>query len=214
MSGKQEFVNKLQSINIDVSHEILAKLDAYEHLLIKWNKTINLVSSSTLSDIWDRHFLDSAQLVRFLTKSNSRIVDFGSGAGFPVLVYAALLQTNNILKNIEIHAIESDSRKCTFMREVVRNLGLNVTLHNSRIEQINIGFFDFITARALASLSDLLTYAHPFIKKESTCLFLKGETVDKEIEALSRFWQCDITKVPSISADSGQAIILKNIKLV
>ena len=87
---KEEFIDSLQGF--PVSRETIEKLMVYEQLLKKWQKSINLISDSTIDDIWGRHFLDSAQLVKYIPQSNCRIVDFGSGAGFPILVYATLLQ--------------------------------------------------------------------------------------------------------------------------
>ncbi len=210
MITKEQFVDSLQGFT--VSRETLDKLDVYAQLLKKWQKSINLVSDSTLNDIWNRHFLDSAQLVKYIPSGKYRIVDFGSGAGFPILVYATLLQNTKNGADYEFHTIESDSRKCAFMREVVRNLELNINIHNSRIEQISLGFFDFITARALASLDGLLTYARPFITKNSTCIFLKGENLATEMMNFNRKWEAKITEYPSLSDKTGKVVVLKNIK--
>jgi len=210
MITKEQFVESLQGF--PVSRETLDKLEVYEQLLQKWQKTINLVGDSTLDDIWERHFLDSAQLVKYIPAGKYRIVDFGSGAGFPILVYATLLQNAKNGGEYEFHTIESDSRKCAFMREVVRNLDLNINIHNSRIEQISLGFFDFITARALTSLSGLLTYARPFITKNSVCLFLKGENLANEMMIFKRQWEAEIQEYPSLSDEKGKIVVLKNIK--
>ena len=210
MITKEQFVESLQGF--PVSRETLAKLDVYEQLLKKWQKTINLVSNNTVDDIWNRHFLDSAQLVKYIPSGKYRIVDFGSGAGFPILVYATLLQNAKNGGEYEFHTIESDSRKCAFMREVVRNLDLNINIHNSRIEQISLGFFDFITARALTSLDGLLTYARPFITKSSTCLFLKGENLANEMMLFKRKWEAEVQEFSSLSDEKGKVVVLKNIR--
>lgn len=207
---EKKFMESLQGIT--VSRETIEKLEMYERLLLKWQKTINLVGESTLSDIWQRHFLDSAQLIKYFPPKGKRIIDFGSGAGFPVLVYAVLLQATESGRNLQIHAIESDARKCAFMREVIRNLNLNVTLHNARIEQLSLGSFDVITARALSSLSGLLTYARPFITNESTCIFLKGRNVADELTLFKKKWQGEITEEPSLSDQEGRIVIIKNIR--
>lgn len=207
---KEEFIDSLQGF--PVSRETIEKLMVYEQLLKKWQKSINLISDSTIDNIWGRHFLDSAQLVKYIPQSNCRIVDFGSGAGFPILVYATLLQNAKNSGKQEFHLIESDSRKCAFMREVIRSINLNINIHNSRIEQISLGFFDFITARALTSLDGLLTYARPFITKNSTCIFLKGETLAEEMTVFNRKWEAQIEEYPSLSDETGKIVILKNIK--
>lgn len=210
MITKEQFIDSLQ--DFPVSRETLDKLEVYEQLLKKWQKTINLVGDSTIDDIWERHFLDSAQLVKYIPAGKHRIVDFGSGAGFPILVYATLLQNAKKCGEYEFHTIESDSRKCAFMREVVRNLDLNINIHNSRIEQISLGFFDFITARALTSLDGLLTYARPFITKNSVCIFLKGENLSDEMTIFNRKWEADVQEYPSLSDKNGKIVVLKNIR--
>ena len=158
--------------------------------------------------MWRRHFLDSAQLVKYFPKGAKRLIDMGSGAGFPVLVLA-LLKPN---PDLEIHAIESDTRKVAFMREVVRNCQLNVNIHNCRIEQTAPFPADIITARALASLRDLLTYVHPFITNDSVCLFLKGQNLDLELKDMQRKWEADIKIEPSLSDSSGKVVIIKEVR--
>ncbi len=202
----EDFINSLESVT--VSRETIEKLEIYAELLKKWQKTINLVSSSSLPNLWQRHFLDSAQLVKYLPKGAKKLLDMGSGAGFPVLVVAIL---NPNLK-LEIHAIESDTRKVAFMREVVRNCRLNVNIHNCRIEQTAPFPAEVITARALAPLRDLLTYVKPFITNDSVCLFLKGQNVEAEIEDMHRKWNADIELKPSISDPDGKVVIIKNVR--
>ena len=96
-----------------VSRETYEKLEIFNETLIKWQKSINLVSNSSLKHIWTRHFLDSAQLYNFTKEINGKILDMGSGAGFPGIILA-------MMGNENINVVESDQRKCTFMREVGR----------------------------------------------------------------------------------------------
>ena len=98
---------------INVSRETIERLERYAALLIKWNKTVNLVGRSTIADLWRRHMLDSAQLFPYLPKSAGRLVDFGSGAGFPGLVLA-------IMGAPDVHLVEANARKCAFLREAAR----------------------------------------------------------------------------------------------
>ena len=124
-------------------------LKHYYGLLLKWQKTINLVSPSTLDDAWNRHFEDSIQVVSYIPENMKILCDIGSGAGFPGLVIAIERP------DIQVHLVESDSRKCAFMRTVSRETNLsNVTIHNDRIENV-IGDIDadYVSARALASLN-------------------------------------------------------------
>ena len=133
---------------MEFSEKTLEKLKIYEDVLKKWQSKINLVSNSTLSDVWDRHIMDSAQLYPLISKQEQVVLDLGSGAGFPGLVLAILNQYEGKGK-WHIHLVESDIRKCVFMQEVVRLCQLNVKIHNCRIEQMPDMQADVITARAL-----------------------------------------------------------------
>ena len=169
----------------NVSRETYEKLVIFYKTLIKWQKSINLISKSSIENIWLRHVLDSAQLHRYTKKINGNILDFGSGAGFPGLILAMMGHKN-------MHLVESDQKKCTFLREVAMLSETDVTIHNNRIE--NLKFFDveLITARALAPLNKLINYAEAFSKKSVSnkilpkMLFLKGKSYKKEIFELSK----------------------------
>ena len=164
----------------NVSRETYEKLVIFYKTLIKWQKSINLISKSSIENIWVRHILDSAQLYRYTEKIDGNILDFGSGAGFPGLILAMMGHKN-------IHLVESDQKKCTFLREVAMLSETEVTIHNNRIE--NLKFFDveLITARALAQLNKLINYAEAFSKKSVSnkilpkMLFLIGKYYKKEI---------------------------------
>ena len=112
-----------------VSRETYEKLEIFNETLIKWQKSINLVSNSSLKHIWTRHFLDSAQLYNFTKEINGKILDMGSGAGFPGIILA-------MMGNENVNVVESDQRKCTFMREVARLSNTNLEIHNCRIEDL------------------------------------------------------------------------------
>ncbi len=158
-----------------VSHETLARLDCYADLLRTWNPKINLVGPSTLPALWERHFLDSAQLFPHLPVGGGMLADFGSGAGFPGLVLA-------ILGAPCVHLIESDQRKAAFLREVSRETGAgNVTVHAARLADVAPLGADVVTARALAPLTDLIPWAIRHLKPGGTALFLKGADTEKEI---------------------------------
>ena len=112
-----------------VSRETLDRLTVLADLLARWTQRINLVSKSTLPDLWRRHILDSAQLAAHVPPGSRTMVDLGSGAGFPGLVLAAIT-------DLDIHLVESDARKCAFLREAARSMGRQVTVHNTRIEKL------------------------------------------------------------------------------
>ena len=191
----------------DVSRETLKQFQLYADLLEKWQKSINLVSNSTLSDKWRRHFYDSAQLIDFINKDTKplKILDLGSGAGFPGLVIS-------LLGAGEVHLVEAVGKKCSFMKQVIQKTGMNAIVHNERIEQMNAFSVDLITSRACADLDKLLELTSPFMNDQTECLFLKGEKSEDEIKHASKKWAFHVKKIPSKSEESGMIIHLSNIQ--
>ncbi len=207
--GPQDFTNIFA-----VSHETLEKLEVYAGLLIEWQKIKNLVAPNTLNDIWHRHFADSAQL--FSLAPEAKIwLDIGSGAGFPGLVLAILLSEKT--KTL-VHLVESNSRKCAFLHEVVRKTGLIVEIHDQRIETLaesdKVIPADVVTARALAPLEKLFGLAVPFFDSGTTGLFLKGREVTREMEAAKRHWCFNWDIIPSRTDPEGCVIEVKTLRPV
>ncbi len=174
----------------NVPRETIEQLETYAALLMRWQAKINLVSASTLPNIWERHFADSAQLFPLLKDKNGVLLDFGSGAGFPGMVLATLGCTN-------VHLVESDRKKCIFLREVARSLGVAVEIHNERIENLQIPTVSTITSRGCASLNKLLAFSESFFQENTQCLFPKGENYTKELEEAKNFWDAEFTLHPS-----------------
>lgn len=199
------FLSQLQQLQPGVSRETLAagvqRLEIYAGLLIKWQKAINLVGPATIPDLWRRHMLDSAQLLPLLPEisagSDGAIADFGSGAGFPGLVLAALTER-------PVQLIDSDVRKCAFLRETAQAMGIGnrVAVHAKRFDAVKPWISPVITARACAPLDQLLSWTAPFADAETVFLFLKGAKVDEELTAAGKRWTMEIERQPSI-ADSG-----------
>jgi len=163
-----------------IPQDLRVRLDVYETLLKKWQKTINLVAPSTLDRIWTRHFADSLQ-IRDLVPEARRWVDLGSGGGFPGLVTAIALTGQ---KDAIVHLIESDQRKCAFLREVARETGAPAMIHCGRIETVATQLedkVDAVSARALAPLASLLSLAAPWLEKGAVGVFLKGAEAEKEM---------------------------------
>lgn len=182
-----------------VSRETMDRLMAYAGLLEKWQPKINLVGPRTLPEMWARHFLDSAQLFPLLPEGTRTLVDFGSGAGFPALVLAAMGVP-------DVHCIESDQRKGTFLREVARVAAIPVTIHTARIDAVAAFPADVVTARALAPLSQLLDFATPFLTPSTLCLFPKGQNVEAELTEAHQIWNMQVTRHPS-QTDAGATIL-------
>ncbi len=189
----------------NVSRETLEKLKIYAAMLQKWQKAINLVSKTTLPDLWNRHMLDSFQVLKPIKTKSGIWIDLGSGAGFPALVVA-------MASDFDVHVIESDQRKCLFMREVSRETSTPITVHNSRIEAVEPIKADVISARALASLKKLLDYAEPFSTEKTEFLFLKGQDVDAELTQAAKCWNMVPTKYKSISSNEGCILKIKDVR--
>ncbi|MBY0355505.1 MAG: 16S rRNA (guanine(527)-N(7))-methyltransferase RsmG [Rickettsiales bacterium] len=181
-----------------VSRETLTQLDVYVSTLLQWNKRINLIAQSTTPDLVKRHVLDSAQIYPLIPTQAERVIDLGSGAGFPGLILA-------LLSDKEVHLIESDKRKTVFLQEVARLTGATAFIHCSRIEDVKDLQADVITARALAPLHLLLEVAEPFLHSSSICLFPKGENYIKELDEV-RGWTYRKTIYPS-TVHPGSAIV-------
>lgn len=186
---------------LDVSRETLDKLSAYVALVEKWQPKINLIANSTLADIWSRHILDSAQLAAHLPNNTKRILDVGSGGGFPGLVLA-------ILTDAEVYLVESDQRKSIFLSTVIRELGLSAIVHNKRIETLPALAPDVITARALASVEKLLQLLEKQLTSSAYCLFLKGARVDQELTVLDSYPNIRSQIYPSVTNADGAILAL------
>ncbi|MBV1702791.1 MAG: 16S rRNA (guanine(527)-N(7))-methyltransferase RsmG [Hyphomicrobiales bacterium] len=183
-----------------------AQLAVYVEILRHWQKTINLIAPSTLDQIWMRHVADCAQLVP-LAGAAQVWLDFGSGAGLPGVV-AAILRANNA--QAVTHLVESDQRKCGFLRHVSRETGVNLVVHNLRIEEFLKNppdSVDVVSARALAPLDRLLAFSQQFLLKGACGLFLKGQDVDAELTRTAIDSRFTIEKVPSLTL--SEARILK-----
>ena len=201
---KNEFVKSL-----NVSRETLNGFYEYEALLSKWNKKINLVSKNTLVDIWERHFLDSGQIIKHVEASGKRWVDVGSGAGFPGLVVALLLRDRKI--DCDLVLVEKNPKKGFFLKEVIRKLNLSVEVVNDNIDNLEPLNADILTARAFSELNNLIEIAFRHRKKEGICLFLKGENYRIELDKTLNYWFFDYDIVDSLSSSSGKIIRVKKI---
>ncbi len=188
---------------LNVPRETFEKLEAYVALLQQWQQRINLVSSSTLPEVWSRHVLDSLQLLPLLTSLSCTLVDIGSGAGFPGMALA-------IAGVGDVHLVESDGRKCAFLMEVARVTGVRPTLHRARVESLIFPPVDVFTSRACASLDKLLNILGTQCQKNTICLFHKGANYTKELDEV-RGWRFESKAHISQVDASGVILELSNI---
>ena len=199
------------SSHVFVSRETYEKLCVFEKILIKWQHSMNLISRSTIKSIWVRHFLDSAQLYAFVRNVEGNIIDFGSGAGFPGMVLAIMGKKN-------IHLVESDHKKCVFLKEIAMLTETDITIHNCRIEDLSFINVDLITCRALASLTKLIDYVEIFLNKSigekqelPKLLFLKGKYYYSEVIELSKNKKISFKEYPSITDKDGRILYINKV---
>ena len=190
---------------MNVSRETQEKLECYVSLLRKWNSKINLVSRQTIDDAWNRHIMDSLQIVNLIPGNARTCADLGSGGGFPGAVVAIVM--NKKTPCFRMTLIESDQRKSAFLRSVSRETMVPMTVLSHRVESIAPLNVDVITARALAPLSKLLEYADRHMSKTGKAIFLKGENWEKEVKDAENQW--NFTWEARKSSTNPDAVILE-----
>ncbi|MEO1492468.1 MAG: 16S rRNA (guanine(527)-N(7))-methyltransferase RsmG [Pseudomonadota bacterium] len=193
----------------NVSRETQDTLQAFAAFTLKWNARINLISRRDEASIHQRHIADSAQLFEHVPQTANTWTDLGSGGGFPGLVCAILARDRR--PDLTITLIESDTRKCVFLREAARTFDLSVTVENTRIEAATDHKADIISARALAPLSRLLTLAHRFCHPGTVLLFPKGKTARSELTAARETWHISIEALPSRTDPEGTILKLSEV---
>lgn len=184
----------MSNIYKNVSRETFS---AYLKLLEKWNDKINLVAKD--EDIWQRHILDSAQLYQFVSPDD-KILDVGSGAGFPGVVLS-------MMGVKEVTLVESDVRKAAFLLQASKLSPNKITILNERIENLHLKC-DILTSRAFASVNDILNFCRN-VKIEKKLLLLKGQRVMMEIEEAKNFWQFEYQMHQSVTDSNGWVVELK-----
>ena len=166
-----------------VTPRSLEKLELFVQILDRWRGITNLISEDDFRIVWQRHVLDSVYLQQQFP-SKRRWLDFGSGAGFPGLVLGILLAED---KFTEIHCVESDSRKCTFLRSAVQRLRIPVKIHNARAETLYVGdtgSVEVVTARAFSSVTDIVCLSEKYMQDGAIIVLPRGKSSVQEVEAL------------------------------
>lgn len=181
------------------------ELQLFVDLLLRWNRSINLIGRGEAAAVWTRHVADSLQLAdHWGDPPPARGIDLGSGAGFPGLVLA-------IRFGVAFHLIERDQAKAAFLREAARVSHAPVQVVSAMIEGTVVPRAPLVTARALAPLAQLLAYAEPLLLPGGVCLFLKGRDAEVEIAAASRSWRMKIDRMPSRTDRSGVILRIANL---
>jgi 16S rRNA (guanine527-N7)-methyltransferase len=188
-----------------VSRETEARLRAFAELVTKWTSHINLIASSTVSVIWDRHIRDSAQLYPLAPEGWSHWADLGSGGGFPGVVLAVMAAERNPAARFTL--IESDQRKAAFLRTASHGLDLNLQIICARAETLHPLAAEVLSARALGPLTDLLPLATRHLRPGGRAIFPKGRRATAEIAAAQARWSFSLTAVQS-QTDPDASILL------
>lgn len=200
-----DYVARFES-SLNVSRETFDKIRLYAELLERWQKSVNLVSPASLPEMWERHFLDSGQLVSQLPAGRLRLVDFGSGAGFPGLVLAVMRP------DLDVHLIESDQKKAVFLMEVSRVTETPVTVWPKRVGDVDGLNVDVVTARALAPLDELLDMTLLHVKPSGMGLFMKGADAKAELETARKSFDFQAEIQSSLTSSEGAIVRVLNLK--
>ena len=189
------------------SDAVVADLERYRQRLVSGNEVMNLVGPASLPDYWNRHALDSAQLLD-LAPDAKIWADLGAGAGLPGVVLAILLKQT---AGAKVWLIDSLAKRCRFLEEVVSALSLPAEVVNARAESLSIKA-DIVTARACAPLDRLLQFAEPYRRKGAEALFLKGEKAEEEIAEARLSHRFDVDVLPSASDPRGRILRIRSPK--
>jgi 16S rRNA (guanine527-N7)-methyltransferase len=195
---------------VPVSRETVDRLQTYVDLLKKWQGSTNLVASGTIPSVWNRHVADSAQLVGLFPDA-LRWVDLGSGGGFPAIVVAILLTGR---EGAAVHLIESDQRKCAFLRQAIRSTGAPAEVHAGRIESVLAAWHepvDMVSSRALAPLTRLFSLSEPLFKAGAKGAFHKGLDFEEEISEASKSWDADLVIHRSKTESAGVILEIRHL---
>ena len=209
--NKEEFINELKKINIDITEDQLNKLDIFYKLLIEWNEKINLTRIIEEKDVYLKHFYDSLTLNRVVDlKNTNTLCDVGTGAGFPGIV----LKT--VFPNLRITLIDSLQKRVNYLNEIIKELELdNIEAIHTRGEDFK-GQYDVVTSRAVANIEKLLNYTMHLVSKNGVLVAMKGnieEELTKEVQNKinKKYIISNIDKFKLPIEDSNRSlIVIKN----
>lgn len=183
----------------DLNQVRISNIEEFVLLLLQENNNFNFIGKSTIADIWDRHILDSAQILKHIDNKDVKIADLGTGAGFPGIIIS-------ILGAKEVHLVEKSVRKCEFLRKAKLLSPNRLFVHQAKLEELEGQKFDVITSRALASLDKLIDYSLKLLKEGGYCLFLKGKNLDAELAEVKKIFDFKYELYPSLTSDESRII--------
>ena len=198
-------INRLAEVaQRDVSRETFEKLEAYAAILREENQRQNLISASTLANLWERHILDSAQLARFEPKAGSSWADVGSGAGLPGIVVACLVDG-------PVTLIEPRRLRADFLHRTCKSLGLEAAVVLGKAERAG-GKYDVITARAVANLSQLLRISAHLSTGKTTWVLPKGRNAERELADARQAWQGAFHVERSVTDPESRIVVVTGVR--
>ncbi|MDR3475686.1 MAG: 16S rRNA (guanine(527)-N(7))-methyltransferase RsmG [Devosia sp.] len=190
---------------------IATDLDQYAALLLKWQRTHNLVSRETMAALWTRHIADSLQVQKRLRPEDRRFLDLGSGGGFPAIPLAIARSGSGASFTL----VEANQKKASFLRAAGRELGLDIEVRAERIGEIDSRETirpDVITSRALASLTVLCRHMVTFFGPNTRAILHKGREYGEELEEARAAWHFDVVVVPSDTSVDGVLLELRDLR--
>lgn len=175
--NKEEFIQELKKINIELTEQKLNQLDKYYHILVEENQKYNLTAITQEQDVYLKHFYDSLTLTKIIDLKSQYLLDIGTGAGFPGLVLKI------VFPELKIDLLDSTNKKCVFLKHVIDTLALkNINVINARAEEYakdNKEIYDIVTSRAVAPLKHLLEYSIPLVKIDGNFIALKSNIAEE-----------------------------------
>lgn len=184
--NKNEFINALKQIGIELTSDQINKLDTYYKMLVIENKKYNLTNITNEKDVYLKHFYDSLTIIKSINLNNKYICDIGTGAGFPGMVLKI------VFPNIKIDLIDATQKKCNFLNMVINKLELkNIEVINARIEEYSHEVrekYDIITSRAVAPLKHLLEYGIPLLKINGQFVAMKSH-LENELKNIDNYYR-------------------------
>jgi len=187
-----------------VPRETIERIEAYAAMLRAEALRQNLVSASTLNSLWERHILDSAQLVRFEPKPGAAWVDIGSGAGLPGVIIACIVEG-------PVTLVEPRRLRADFLHRVCESLGLNAVVQAQRAER-SLGSYDVITARAVAPLAQLLRISQHLSTKNSVWVLPKGRSATAELADARLTWQGVFHVEQSVTDADSRIVVARGVR--
>tara|TARA_B110000438_G_scaffold296466_1_gene341218 strand:+ start:1913 stop:2554 length:642 start_codon:yes stop_codon:yes gene_type:complete len=206
-------LDQISSFNrfAQVSRETIKTLVKFESLLIKANKSLNLIGKSTINQIWQRHILDSFQVIDFIEDNDKTLIDIGSGAGFPGLVIAIAAKDRKI--PLKISLIDKSSKKTKFLKEAISELDLNVEVICQNILQIDKKIMKHVfVARAFKPLPKILELIHNQAQDWKKIIIFLGKTGKNELLQVSKKWDIEYKQRVSVTNNDSLVININKVK--